>query len=185
LEPQSRLQRAAETLRRGGIIAYPTEAVYGLGCDPANEEALARLLKLKQRPAAKGLILIGGEYFQLSPWIESLPDARRKEILASWPGPTTWLVPARPHVSRLLRGEHSTLAVRVTAHPLVQALCRAFGGAIVSTSANPAGAEPFRALEPLREHFQEQIDYYLSGALGGRDRPSTIRDALTGKVIRA
>lgn len=185
MELHSRLHRAAETLCQGGLIAYPTEAVYGLGCDPANEDALARLLALKQRPPAKGLILIAGEYSQLSPWIESLPEARREEILANWPGPTTWLVPARPHVSRLLRGEHSTLAVRVTAHPLVQALCRAFGGAIVSTSANPAGEEPFRALEPLKEHFQERIDYYLSGELGGRDRPSTIRDALTGKVIRA
>nr|MDQ2696242.1 Sua5/YciO/YrdC/YwlC family protein [Pseudomonadota bacterium] len=125
-----RLRQAARILRQGGVIAYPTEAVYGLGCDPRNRRAVQRLLEIKRRPPAKGLILIAADLAQLEPFIDPLPPDRRRLLDAAWPGPVTWLVPAR-RAPVWLRGNHPTLAVRVTAHPLAAALCRAFGGAVV------------------------------------------------------
>jgi L-threonylcarbamoyladenylate synthase len=175
---------AARILRAGGLIAYPTEAVFGLGCDPHNEAALTRLLSLKDRPQEKGLILIAADEAQLEPWVEALPADVAARVRSSWPGPVTWLIPARPGVSALLRGAHASLAVRVTAHPLAAALARAFGGALVSTSANPSGEPPAREIEALRARFGDAIDYYLAGPLGGRERPSEIRDALTGEILR-
>lgn len=176
---------AARVLRNGGLVAYPTEAVFGLGCDPRDTAALERLLKLKGRPASKGLILIAAEQRQLEPWVEPLPPEAAERVRASWPGPVTWLIPARRGVSALLRGTHDSLAVRVTAHPVAAALARAFGGALVSTSANPSGGEPAREIEVLRARFGDAIDYYLAGPLGGRHRPSEIRDALTGDLLRS
>ena len=139
---QRALDGAAACLRNGGIVAYPTEAVWGLGCDPDDGEALARLIKLKSRDAAKGLILIAGDIAQLEPWLAGVTVEQREQLLASWPGPYTWLVPDNGRAHPLLRGEHVSLAVRVTDHPLVQALCAAFGGPLVSTSANRAGESP-------------------------------------------
>ncbi|APZ44362.1 L-threonylcarbamoyladenylate synthase [Acidihalobacter ferrooxydans] len=179
------VQEAARTLRAGGLVAYPTEAVFGLGCDPRNEDALARLLALKQRPAEKGLILIAAAAVQLDDWVQPLPEQAQATVLASWPGPHTWLIPARRGVSALLRGAHDSLAVRVTDHPLAAALCRAFGGPVVSTSANPSGREPARDAARLRDLFGDAIDCYLDGPLGGRDRPSEIREALTGALLRS
>ncbi|MBP8284057.1 MAG: Sua5/YciO/YrdC/YwlC family protein, partial [Chromatiaceae bacterium] len=117
-----RLRLAAHWIKAGGVVAYPTEAVYGLGCDPWNGEATRRILTLKQRPESKGLILIAAAIQQLTPFVELLEAERMEAILASWPGPHTWLLPARPEVPSWLRGEHATLAVRVTAHPLAAAL---------------------------------------------------------------
>lgn len=173
-------------IRRGGIVAYPTEAVYGLGCDPLNEAAVGRLLTLKQRPLAKGLILIAAEPEQLNAYIDfsTLNQAGKERVLASWPGPVTWLLPVRSGVPYWLYGQHSTLAVRVTAHPLAAELCRACGSALVSTSANLGGHPPARSLLQLRKQFNARLDYVLAGQLGGRSRPSEIRDAITGDIIR-
>lgn len=178
------IQQAVEFLKRGGVIAYPTEAVYGLGCDPLNEDAVNRIIELKGRDAAKGLILIAASFSQLEPYLADIDQETKKELLASWPGPVTWIVPASESVSNSLRGKHTTLAVRVTDHPLVQELCRAFGGAIVSTSANPAGEEPARTAAEVKMYFKESLDYILEGETGGLDRPTQIRDALTKKIIR-
>jgi len=138
------LRRAARMLTAGGVIAYPTEAVYGLGCDPLDAQAVTRLLAIKRRPVEKGLILIASRFDQLGPYVQPLTAAIRQRLDESWPGPNTWLLPADPATPRWIRGDHRTIAVRVTAHPLAAALCEAFGGAIVSTSANPAG-RPRRA----------------------------------------
>lgn len=178
------VQEAVRTLRAGGLVAYPTEAVFGLGCDPRNESALERLLELKRRPTDKGLILLAADAAQLSDWVEPLPEVAAARVRASWPGPVTWVMPARAGVSPLLRGAHASLAVRVTAHPLAAALARAFGGALVSTSANLSGEPPARDMETLRARFGDAVDYYLDGPLGGRDRPSEIRDALSGATLR-
>lgn len=178
------LQRAARALTAGGIIACPTEAVWGLSCDPANPDALERLLRLKRRPMEKGLILVAASLVQLEPWLAPLDDPLRQRVEATWPGPNTWLLPTADGVSPLLRGAHSTLAVRVTAHPLVAALCREFGGALVSTSANPAGAPPARSATRVRGYFGSTLDYLLCGSLGGERRPSTIRDGSSGEVVR-
>lgn len=184
---QRALDGAAACLRNGGIVAYPTEAVWGLGCDPDDGEALARLIKLKSRDAAKGLILIAGDIAQLEPWLAGVTVEQREQLLASWPGPYTWLVPDNGRAHPLLRGEHVSLAVRVTDHPLVQALCAAFGGPLVSTSANRAGEAPAMTVDEVHDAFGDALinDVILEGPLGGNPRPSTIRDLATGKVLRA
>jgi len=174
-------------LRRGGLVAYPTEAVWGLGCDPFDPVALDRLLQLKQRPVAKGLILIAATLEQLLPLLalEDLPPARRAAVLSSWPGPHTWTVPCSARVPENLRGAHATLAARVTAHPVAAALCRAFGAPLVSTSANPSGAAPPRRRAELDAAWAADLDGILEGETGGLERPTPIRDARTGEVLRA
>ena len=178
------IQQAVDVLKRGGVIAYPTEAVFGLGCDPFNEKAVERILELKGRDADKGLILIAASICQREPFIKVLDQQTRQALLNSWPGPVTWIVPAKDNISAHLRGKHTSLAVRVTDHSQVQQLCNSFGGAIVSTSANPAGKEPARNIEEVKNYFQNKLDYVLEGKTGGLDKPTEIRDALTKEVIR-
>lgn len=179
-------EAAAAVLRAGGIVAHPTEAVWGLACDPLQEAAVMRLLALKQREPGKGLILAAASPAQLDAFVdwEALPGARRGEIAASWPGPHTWVVPATAAVPAWIRGDHAGVAVRVSAHPPLAALCAAFDGAVVSTSANRAGAPPPRAFEALDHAIAAGVDAVLEGATGGLERPTAIRDALTGTVLR-
>lgn len=179
------IKRAAESLRSGAVIAYPTEAVWGLGCDPLNGEAVTRLLEIKRRPLHKGLILIAAHARQLLPFIEPLTAALERKVMATWPGPVTWLLPARPDTPYWLRGAHSSIAVRVTAHPVASALCRRYGGALVSTSANRAGRPPARTYLQVRRRCGREVDYLVPGAVGARARPTEIRDALSGAVVRA
>lgn len=178
------LRRAVRALRQGGVIAYPTEAVYGLGCNPDDGAAVTRLLALKGRSAGKGLILVAAGFDQLRPYLAPLDDARLAPALAGWPGPYTWLIPAAAAVPPWLRGGHATLAVRVTAHPVTAALCRAFGGPLVSTSANPAGRPPARSALAVRRYFRGRLDRILTAPLGGQRRPSTITDLISGRVLR-
>jgi L-threonylcarbamoyladenylate synthase len=177
---------AAALLRRGGVVAYPTEAVWGLGCDPFDETAVLRLLALKQRPVDKGLILIAGALEQfdgLLDW-EALPTDRGEAVFASWPGPHTWIVPAAGRVPHWITGAHDGVAVRVSAHPTVVALCTAFGGPLVSTSANPAGAPPPRALEAFDPGLLAALDGVVAGSTGGLERPTATRDARSGAALR-
>lgn len=178
------VSNAAAVLRHGGVIAYPTETVWGLGCDPRNTQAVTTLLALKHRAWQKGLILIAADYAQLAPYIQPVAAARMRRIHASWPGPNTWIFPAAAWVPRLVRGQHRTIAVRVTSHPLAAALCRTFGGPIVSTSANRSGVAPTRSTTVARRYFTNQVDYFLAGDAGPYRQPSTIRDAATGLVVR-
>ncbi len=178
------MRQVLRALEAGGVVAYPTEAVYGLGCDPCSESALAELLALKQRPAHKGLILIAHELDVLRPWLQPIPATLEPQLMAGWPGPITWLLPVADHVSPLLCGHHETLAVRVTAHPLAAALCRAFGGPIVSTSANPATRPPARSALAVRRYFGDRLDAILPGPLGTRRRPTEIRHGVTGAIVR-
>lgn len=179
-----RLALAAHWLACGGLVAYPTEAVYGLGCDPRDGDAVRRLLALKARPETKGLILIAADWAQLAPYVHGLDQGRMAAVHATWPGPVTWLLPARPETPHWLTGDHATLAVRVTAHPLAAALCRRWGGALVSTSANRAGRPPARAPLGVRRALGEGIDFILTGPCGGAARVSRIRDGRTGVVVR-
>jgi L-threonylcarbamoyladenylate synthase len=178
------LRCAIHSLRAGDVIAYPTEAVWGLGCDPFNEEAVRRVLELKQRSEAKGLIIIAADTGQIAPWLAALSEAQKRSVLATWPGPYTWIVPA-PQAPRWLRGAHASLALRVSAHPQVQSLCRAWGGPLVSTSANRSGRPPVPDALALRRQFGDGLGYILPGRLGGDAKPSEIRDAVTGAVLRA
>jgi L-threonylcarbamoyladenylate synthase len=178
-----RLRDAAQQLRQGAIIAYPTEAVFGLGCDPRNEQAVMRLLTIKQRPVEKGLILIASRWEQLQPYLQPVDPDIRARLEESWPGPVTWLLATRPQTPAWLSGMHESLAVRVTAHPLAAALCDAFGGAIVSTSANASGRPPARTALQARLRCPG-VDIVLVGATGGRKRPSEIRNPYTGERVR-
>lgn len=180
------LRRTLHLLRAGGVIAYPTEAVYGLGCDPDDAHAVFRILALKHRPAAKGLILIGADFEQLQAWLLPLDTAVLERVRAPRSDPAvTWLLPARPEVPYWLRGEHDTLAVRVTAHPLSAELCRAFGKPLVSTSANRAGRPPARTALRVRRQLGRGVDRIVVGRLGDARRPSEIRDPFSGRVVRA
>lgn len=178
------IDRAVRALRTGGVIAYATEAVWGLGCDPFNEEATLRLLALKQRDWRKGMILVAADRPQLAPFLTGLTAAQHETLAASWPGPNTWLVPNNGVAPPWVTGGRDTLAVRVSAHPQVAALCRAFGGPLVSTSANPAGCPPARTALAVRRYFRQQLDDILPGQVGGAGKPTTIRHLLSGAVVR-
>ncbi|MES9943435.1 MAG: L-threonylcarbamoyladenylate synthase [Candidatus Thiodiazotropha sp.] len=179
-----RIRLAADIIHRGGLVAYPTEAVYGLGCHPLDRDAVSRLLVLKQRPMAKGLILIADKIESLYPYIVSLSEEIMQPVRESWPGPATWIIPATRNVPYWLTGEHSTLAVRVTDHPIAAALCGAAGTPLVSTSANISRHPPART--PLEVHLRcgNGIDLILHGKTGGLERPTPIREAVSGRVIR-
>jgi L-threonylcarbamoyladenylate synthase len=142
------------------------------------------LLGLKRRPDTKGLILIAADFAQIAPFLDIPAGEMRDRLLAGWPGPVTWIVPAARTTPAWLLGQRGTLAVRVTAHPVAAALCRAFGGAIVSTSANPSGARPARTLLKTRGYFTHAPLHYLPGSLGGLDRPTAIFDARDGTRLR-
>ncbi|SEL54139.1 L-threonylcarbamoyladenylate synthase [Halomonas daqiaonensis] len=181
----SALDEAVAALRAGGVIAYPTEAVWGLGCDPDDDVALRRLLHLKARDPAKGVILVAASIDQLAPWLEGLPAEQQASLAASWPGPHTWLVPDNGRSRALVRGDHDRVALRVSDHPLVVALSQAFGGPLVSTSANRAGEPPAMSAAEIRATFDDELDAVLDGPLGGLERPSTIRDLVSGRVLRS
>ena len=178
------INQARRALDQGGVIAYPTEAVMGLGCNPWNEAAVAKVLRLKRRPADKGLIVIASSIRQLSALVEFSMIAQQQDIIGSWPGHVTWLVPAKAVTPSWLTGQHETLAVRVSAHPVVQMLCNKVG-ALVSTSANPSGCRPAGTQRRVRAYFGRDVDCYVPGKVGNDPRPSKIRDALTGRLIRA
>lgn len=177
---------AAAVLQGGGVIAYPTEAVWGLGCDPLNETAVLRLLAIKQRTTDRGLILIASRLQQLQAFIdfEALPADRREPVLASWPGPHTWVMPASVAAPRWITGAHRGIAVRVSAHPEVIALCDHYGGALVSTSANLSAQPATTSRMALDPGLLPQLDGVLAGETGGLQRPSSIRDALSGAASR-
>ena len=172
--------RAARIIRQGGIVAYPTEYCFGLGCDPRNRDAVQRLLRLKGRPPSKGLILIAANPSQLAPYVDEIPQP----VLATWPGAHTWLLKPRADVSARITGRHERIAVRVTAHPLAAGLCRAAKMAMVSTSANRAGQQPARSYHEVMRRFGKSIDYVLPGRVGSALAPTPIRDSESGVLVR-
>ena len=179
-----KIKQAANCIHSGGIVAYPTEAVYGLGCDPFNASAVTRLLGIKQRPLDLGLILVASSLDQLKPFIVLSDNKILKRITDTWPGPVTWVIPAPPSVPRFLTGNHDSIAVRVSSHPIVHTLCETVGHAIVSTSANVHHQPPARSALAVRRVFGENIDIILNGDVGPSQRPTEIRDALSNTVIR-
>lgn len=177
------LQQARARLQQGGVIAYPTESCFGLGCDPLNVHALERVLAIKARPNHKGLIVIAASIEQLHGLIRPLSDAERAELARYWPGPYTFLLPAARGVPPVLRGHHDKIAVRVTAHGPAAGLCRALGTALVSTSANRAGQKSLRTTRECQRAFGARV-LVLPGRIGKRRKPSTIIDLATGHVLR-
>ncbi len=182
---ESGAEGAAAVLRRGGVIAYPTEAVWGLGCDPFNRDAALRILGLKRRGIDKGLLLVAAGMEQIDDLLAPLGEKPLAALRQSWPGHVTWLIPdPAGRYPAWIRGQHPTVAVRVSDHPVVSSICRAFGKPIVSTSANFAGEPEIRSAEDLRRQFGGEVDYVAKGGLGGRAAPSEIRDLLTNERIR-
>lgn len=175
------ITRAADTLLAGGVIAYPTEGVFGLGCMPDDDDAVMRVISIKRRDPRKGLILIASRRAQFDDWVDPaagrIPDADPSR-------PITWIAPARPHVSPLVRGDHQGLAVRLTTNPIAAAICDAVASAIVSTSANLAGESVARNRFVLRRKLGACVDYIVPGDCGPAAGASEIRDLATGAIIR-
>ena len=181
------IHEAATVLQTGGVVAYPTEGVWGLGCDPRDEEAVLRLLAIKQRTVDKGLILIASHLDQLRPFLDiaAMPIDNLAAVLASWPGPHTWIMPASSDAPQWITGVHAGIAVRISAHAPVIELCNAFGGALVSTSANLSGQPAPRTRMGLDPELLRQVEGVLHGETGGRSAPTVIHDAITGAALRS
>ena len=172
-------------MNRGGVIAYPTEGVWGLGCDPLKQFAVAELLSIKSRSVEKGLILVGSEIAHLVPYTGALDQNELQQIEASLGQGITWLIDHGGSAPEWISGGQDTLAVRLSDHPTVVELCRAFGGAIVSTSANPAGKESAVDEQQVKNYFEKLIDVIVPGQTGGQNGASEIRELKTGRIVRA
>ncbi len=180
------LEQSIDALTKGKVIAYPTESVFGLGCDPDNQPAIKSLLSLKNRSKDKGLILISADFSQLEDYLDlnQLREHQRQRMLATWPGPVTWVVPAGKNATTWLTGSFDTVAVRVSDHPDVAALCRGFGKPIISTSANLSGQNPCRTFEDVLLQFGDKLSCILKGKTMGLEKPTQIRDARSGRYFR-
>jgi L-threonylcarbamoyladenylate synthase len=180
------IAKAANIILQGGVIAYPTEAVFGLGCDPLNENAILRILQIKERDPHKGLILVAASIEEVLPFIDAkkVPLTVWKTIEERWPGPFTYVMPCSSLVSSILSGGRQTIAVRVSNNPVVKALCLQANMALVSTSCNRSGSDPIKTAESVEIEFGNRLDYVVHEAVGGLDSPTEIVDALTGKIIR-
>jgi L-threonylcarbamoyladenylate synthase len=177
------VRRARCHVRRGGLIAYATESCFGLGCDPNNERALRKVLRLKRRAKFKGLIVVADRFDRFKSLLIPLSDVERNRVEATWPGPHTWLIPARSRAKRSLRGKHAALAVRVTAHADANTLCQRLAMALVSTSLNRANHRPVKTKRECFRRFGTSV-MIIPGKIGARKNPSTIQDLRTGKIFR-
>lgn len=178
---QDSIKLAAAVLRDGGLITCPTEGVFGLSCLPDNAAAVTRLLEIKKRDPAKGLILIAASSEQFRDWIAIAPE----EIPAPAPEQAiTWIVPAAENASSLVRGEHQSIAVRVTSNPIARALCEAVASPLVSTSANLSGEDTVTDSAALSREFAGRVDYIVPGECGPLTGPSSIIDLESGRKLR-
>ena len=177
---------AVAALRAGGVVAYPTEAVYGLGCDPENRAAFDRLFAIKRRPPTQGVLLIAADFADVERYVDlaAVPADAMQRVRSTWPGPHTWIFPRSADTPEWLAGAHAGIALRVTAHTLAAELCRAFGGALVSTSANRHGEPPALRAAAVHAALGDEIDAVLNGSVGGLERPTPIRDAISGDAVR-
>src|SRR5690606_11733960 len=179
------VRRAARVVRSGGLVAYPTEAVVGIGCLPRHRPAVERLLPIKQRSWRKGLLLIGADLAQLTRYAVLDGSPYLDEILAGWPGPYAWVLPATPAAPPWITGGRDSIAVRLTEHPVARALCSAAAPALVSTRANVSRRPPARHALGVRRALGARVDYVLPGAVGDLAKPTPIRDGRTGGTVRA
>ena len=179
------LQVACIHLSEGNIIAYPTEAVWGLGCDPNNQTAVAKLLELKKRPVEKGLILVAAHQSQISDLLKPLSNRQKELLQNTWAHPVTWIIPDSLNlIPHWIKGSNTSVAIRISSHPVVQGLCSQFGGPVVSTSANIAGGAETRSRSMVEEQFGSNVAYIVEGNLGDEPRPSEIRDLVSLEILR-
>lgn len=176
------IRYAARVINSGGVVAYPTEGVFGLGCLPDNFDAVGRILTIKKRDPGMGLVMIVSDIDQLAGWTDASMDGA--SLRSTLEQPVTWIVPATDAVPWWIRGDHTGIAVRMTAHPVAKALCREVDSPLVSTSANISGRPPARSVFVLRRVLGSLVDYVVPGACGPAHGPSEIRDFETGKVLR-
>ena len=176
------LHRAGRIVRAGGVVAYPTEGVFGFGCRPDNVSAVLRILDIKDRSARQGLLLIAADLDQFDGLLDLPADI--PDLTSSASDPVTWIVPASDAVPTWIRGQHDSVGIRITAHPVAAALCRVAGMPIVSTSANVAGRPPARNAFVLRRQFRQLVDCIVPGRCGPARGPSQIRELVTGRLLR-
>ncbi|NND81401.1 MAG: threonylcarbamoyl-AMP synthase [Gammaproteobacteria bacterium] len=180
----SQIERAAKVIKKGGVVAYPTEYCFGLGCDPLNESAVRRILKIKARSEKQGVILIAANTAQVEQFADLNAAPQLANIKASWPGAVTWILPARSDVPAFIKGEHPSVAMRVTDHKVAAALCHAVGSAIVSTSANRHAMPELCSAQAVTEELGSEVDFVVQAAVGGATRASEIRDGVSGANLR-
>lgn len=178
------ISAAVTTLRNGGVIAYPTEAIYGFGCDPFNSHAVFKLLSIKRRQPEKGLILVASDWDQIENLTLPIAPQLLSHVQSTWPGPNNWVFPASDLVPSWIKGHHDTIALRISAHPIVRELCDRFCGPIVSTSANLEGQPPKRDFRTCSIAYKNSVDHIVNGKCGGQTNPCPIRDAVTDQILR-
>ena len=178
------IQICASAILDGGVIAYPTEAVWGLGADPYNQKAVQKILDLKQRPWEKGLILVAASLAQVEFVTQKQTGAEQALLAESWPGHTTWVMNHYGLIPKWVTGEFDTVAIRVSHHPVVKALCETANMPIVSTSANLAGMEPAKTAQEVTDYFKNRDVVVSPGDVSGYSNPSTIRHLHTGQTLR-
>jgi len=178
------IEQAVQIIKDGGVIAYPTEGVFGLGCDPENQTAVKRILRMKQREMTQGLILVASSTDQVLPVTTMDPIALVQMTSVTWPGATTWVLPATDKIPAWVKGDHQGVAVRVTSHPVAYAITQQLGRPIISTSANPHHMPPATNAEQVQGYFPEHIDLIIPGQVDKNLGPSEIRDSLSGKILR-
>ncbi len=178
----SDIKQAVLALRDGAVIAYPTEAVFGLGCAADNEQAAAKIMGLKQRSYDKGLITLINELSQVADWLDSDYQYLWSKAQSSWPAALTWLFPCSEGAPRWLTGGSSKIALRCPDHRLALQLCQQ--QPLVSTSANSASCAPAVTASQVLEYFPDQLDLIVSGECSSYSQPSQIRDLITDEILR-
>ena len=161
--------------------------MWGLACDAHDDQAIEALIELKGRSVGKGLIVTLASAEDALPLLAPLDAARQRDVLASWPGHVTWLVPATDmsEISELAHGDSERIALRVPLHAQMRRVIDQAGVPIISTSANPSGAPPARSALRVRQYFGRALDMVLPGQIGNATGPSEIRDAVSGEIVRA
>lgn len=178
------IEQAVLAIKHGGAVVYPTEGVFGLGCDYRNEQSVLKVLKLKQRDVSKGLVLVASHLQQILPLIQ--PDNRSDlaRALKTWPGHHTWVFPKTQLTPSWISGDFETVAVRVSKHPTIKQLCDQLNTPLVSTSANFSNHPTPTNIKALVNLWGDSVDYYLDLPLGGIHQPSSIQLANSGSIIR-
>ncbi len=182
-EAKHLIEHAASLVRDGGVIAHATEGVWGLACDPFNTQAIERLLAIKDRDVAQGLIVAGSDAGRFEMELEVLESDRRAAVVASWPGPTTWLV-ANQRFGRHVTGEHTTVAIRVPGHEQARMIAAASGGLLISTSANLSGEPSALSFDEATAAVGDHVDLVVPGQTAGLGSASKIIDATSGTTLR-
>ena len=181
------IEKAARAIRQGKVVLYPTDTLYGLGCDPSNEEALRRLFAIKGRSETKGVLLLVQDYSYAEAVSDHIPDLFYELVETFWPGPVTLLLEGNSSCSRLLLGKDGKVGLRHPDLAFLQLWMEAIPGPIVSTSANLSG-EPLAALEDLKQLFDHQVDLILEGRETQQpSQPSTVVDMTMDppRIVRA